>query len=206
MRRLSGLSNKNELPSKNYPPSKGRGISFCCRFHSARGNLRGSATHWYSTAPQSRQITYFSRLPKNPFRRRVTMASFCGQPIPRSYDPAPGAVGNGDLRLFRFSVFHQISNPSCNTWLVALSDRCPAGPGPVGFGQLAGSDGLEPQLRVRRRDTPIHFPQTGSPVATVIVSQRDARISQPLGSLSGCADIWRQPAYYKAWRAQQLAH
>lgn len=77
---------------------------------------------------------------------------------------------------------------------------------PVGFGQLAGSDGLEPQLRVRRRDTPIHFPQTGSPVATVIVSQRDARISQSLGSLSGCADIWRQPAYYKAWRAQQLAH
>ena len=125
---------------------------------------------------------------------------------PKDIRSVPSAVVDGNLRLFLFSVVHQISNPSCNTWLVALSDRCPAGPGPVGFGQHAGSDGLEPQLRVRRRDTPIHFPQTGSPVATVIASQRDARISQSLGSLSGCADIWRQPAYYKAWRAQQLAH
>ena len=136
---------------------------------------------------------------------RISLNRYFSQ-LPKDIRSVPSAVVDGNLRLFLFSVVHQISNPSCNTWLVALSDRCPAGPGPVGFGQHAGSDGLEPQLRVRRRDTPIHFPQTGSPVATVIVSQRDARISQSLGSLSGCADIWRQPAYYKAWRAQQLAH
>ena len=158
-------------------------------------------TFKYSDRPCLFRISlnrYFSQLPRNLFRRKVTIASFCCQPIPRTYDLYQAQWLTEICGCFFSLLFI--------TWLVALSDRCPAGPGPVGFGQHAGSDGLEPQLRVRRRDTPIHFPQTGSPVATVIVSQRDARISQSLGSLSGCADIWRQPAYYKAWRAQQLAH
>ena len=57
------------------------------RLYSICGNLRGSVTHWYSTALQFQQMIYFIRLFRHPFRRKATMASFCCQPIPRSYDP-----------------------------------------------------------------------------------------------------------------------
>lgn len=39
---------------------------------------------------------------------------------PKIIRSAPGAVGNGDPRLFLFSAVHQISNPSCSTWLAAF--------------------------------------------------------------------------------------
>ena len=154
-------------------------------------------TFKYSDRPCLFRISlnrYFSQLPRNLFRRKVTIASFCCQPIPRTYD------------LYQAQWLTEI----CGCFFSLLFIKSPTPPAILGLSLKATSqvlqEGLEPQLRVRRRDTPIHFPQTGSPVATVIVSQRDARISQSLGSLSGCADIWRQPAYYKAWRAQQLAH
>ena len=57
------------------------------RLYSICGNLRGSVTHWYSTALQFRQMIYFIRLFRRPFRRKATMASFCCRSIPRSYDP-----------------------------------------------------------------------------------------------------------------------
>ena len=47
------------------------------RLYSICGNLRGSVTHWYSTALQFRQMIYFIRLFRHPFRRKATMASFC---------------------------------------------------------------------------------------------------------------------------------
>lgn len=39
---------------------------------------------------------------------------------PQVIRATPGAAGDGELRLFLFSAFHQISNPSCSTWLAAF--------------------------------------------------------------------------------------
>ena len=80
----AGRRPRNEMPSAHLT---GRAALLDKRYYSTCGNLHGSTTHWYRTAPQFRQITYFSRLPRSPFRRKVTMASFCCQPISRSYDP-----------------------------------------------------------------------------------------------------------------------
>ena len=44
----------------------GRAALLDKRYYSTCGNLHGSTTHWYRTAPQFRQITYFSRLPMTP--------------------------------------------------------------------------------------------------------------------------------------------
>ncbi len=46
-------------------------------------------TFKYSDRPCLFRISlnrYFSQLPRNLFRRKVTIASFCCQPIPRTYD------------------------------------------------------------------------------------------------------------------------
>ena len=75
------------------------------RLYSICGNLRGSVTHWYSTALQFRQMIYFIRLFRHPFRRKATMASFCCRSIPRSYD-----------HLFFLSVFYQISSLTASDW------------------------------------------------------------------------------------------
>ena len=87
--RPRGVEHLQDVPRvlmhSNLGAKTSRGL--CLYFANSKFSRRRLCIRATASTPQFRQITYFSRLPKNPFRRRVTMASFCCQPIPRSYDP-----------------------------------------------------------------------------------------------------------------------
>ena len=87
--RPRGVEHLQDVPRvlmhSNLGAKTSRGL--CLYFANSEFSRRRLCIRATASTPQFQQITYFSRLPKNPFRRRVTMASFCCQPIPRSYDP-----------------------------------------------------------------------------------------------------------------------
>ena len=80
------------------------------RLYSICGNLRGSVTHWYSTALQFQQMIYFIRL----FRHPVSAEGYDGLVL-LPVDPqvirssAVGTMGRRGSAAVFLSVFYQIS-------------------------------------------------------------------------------------------------
>lgn len=129
-----GLEHLQDVPRvlmhSNLGAKTSRGL--CLYFANSEFSRRRLCIRATASTPQFRQITYFSRLPKNPFRRRVTMASFCCSRSPRSYDPHQAQWLTGICGCFVSLLFIKSPVPPAEPdWPLSCSYqmrvcRCPA--------------------------------------------------------------------------------